>query len=114
MSSTKAKLEVRKCKGPVAKQREALAANAAAVAEKDTDGHTRVHSGEVVWCSTCGAYADKKAHAMQKLCNGAPQRGTHYECMWDSYANECGESIPRPENTCKNIAIRMDHCGGQE
>ena len=63
MSSTKAKLDEKKCKGAVANKWEELAATAAAVAEKDTDGHTRVYSGEVVWCSTCGVYADKKRMA---------------------------------------------------
>ena len=86
MSSTKAKLETRKCKGFVAKRWEALAVKAVVVAEKDIDGHARVHSGEVVWCSTCGAYAHEKAHGMQPRCNGAPQRGTRYGGMWDSYA----------------------------
>lgn len=77
MSSTKAKLEVNKCNGSVAKKWETLAASAAAKADKGTDGHTRVHSGEAIWCSTCGAYADKNAHGMQMVCNGAPQRGAH-------------------------------------
>ena len=72
MSSTKAKLDEKKCKGAVAKKWENLAAAAAAAAKKDTDGHTRVYSGEVVWCSTCGAYADKEVHGMQALCKGAP------------------------------------------
>ena len=67
MSSTKAKLGSQKCKGPVAKKREVLAAKAAVVAKKDNDGHTRVHSGNVVWRSTCGAYADKKRHGMQTV-----------------------------------------------
>ena len=60
MSSTKAKLEDKKRNGSVAKIWETLAASAAAKAEKGTDAYTRVHSGEVIWCSTCGAYADKK------------------------------------------------------
>ena len=53
---------------------EEMAAIAAADAQKQSDGHTRVYSGEVVWCSTCGAYADKKAHGMKGLCKGAPKR----------------------------------------
>ena len=65
---------------------------AAAKAEKDTDGHTRVYSGEVVWCSTCGAYADKKAHGMQTVCKVAPIReevhGKYkYGGMWGWAAN---------------------------
>ena len=74
MSSTKAKLDEKKCNGSVAKKWEELAAIAAAKAINDTDGHTRVYSGEVVWCSTCGSYADKKAHGMQTVCKGAPVR----------------------------------------
>ena len=60
MSSTKAKLNEQQCKGTVVKKWENLAAVAAAAAKKDTDGHTRVYSGEVVWCSTCGEYADRE------------------------------------------------------
>ena len=58
MSSTRAKLEDKKCHGAAASRWEELAATAAAKAQKSTDGHTRVYSGEVVWCSTCGGYAD--------------------------------------------------------
>ena len=74
MSSTKAKLDEKKCKGAAANKWEELAATAAAVAKKGTDGHTRAYSGEVVWCSTCGAYADKKAHGVQDGCKEAPKR----------------------------------------
>ena len=87
MSSTRAKLEDKKCHGAAASKWEELAATAAAAAPKDSDGHTRVYSGEVVLCSTCGAYADKKAHGMKGVCKGAPKReeedGKHkYGGMW--------------------------------
>ena len=74
MSSTRAKLDDKKCHGAAAKRWEEQAATAAAMAQRDSDGHTRVYSGEVVWCSTCGAYADKKAHGMEGVCKGAPKR----------------------------------------
>ena len=70
MSSTKAKLDERKRNGSVAKKWETLAAVAAAKAEKDTDGHTRVHSGEIVWFSTCGAYDHKKCMACKLYAKG--------------------------------------------
>ena len=73
---------MKKCGGSVATKWETLAARAVADANKSSDGHTRVHSGDVVWCSTCGAYADKKAHGMQSTCEGAPTRGIHYGGMW--------------------------------
>ena len=89
MSSAKAKLDDNKRNGSVANKWEALAAVAAAKAEKDTDGHTRVYSGEVVWCSTCGAYADTKAHGMQTIVKGAPVR----EEADDKTSTEvCGDS----------------------
>ena len=74
MSSTKAKVDENKRNGSVAKKWETLAAVAAAKAEKHTDGHTRAYSGEIVWRSTCGAYADKKVHGVQTVCKGAPVR----------------------------------------
>ena len=70
----KAKLDDKKCHGAAANKWEKLVAIAAVAAKKDFGGHTRVYSGEVVWCSTCGAYADKKAHGMQTICKGAPVR----------------------------------------
>ena len=70
MSSTKAKLDEKKFKGAVAKKWDHLAAAAAAAAKKDTDGHTRVYSGEVVWCSTCGADATEKRMACRPHAKG--------------------------------------------
>ena len=89
MSSTKAKLDENKCKGSVAKKWESLAAVAAAATKKDIVGHIRVYFWEVVWCSTCGAYADKKAHGAQAVCKGAPAKdeveGNYkYGRMWAS------------------------------
>lgn len=37
-------------------------------------GHTRVMSGDVIWCTTCGAYADTKAVGLSKPCKGPPIR----------------------------------------
>ena len=108
MSSTKAKLDERKCNGSVAKKWETLAAVAAAKAEKDTDGHTRVHSGEVVWCSTCGAYADKKAHGMQAVCKGAPERGTQYGGMWGQLRKLMRRIHPK---TGENMQEHCNHDG---
>ena len=102
-----------KVQGSCSQEWGALAASAAAVAEKGTDGHTCVHVGEVVWCSTRGAYADKKAHGMQTLCNGAPQRGTHYGGMWGQLRKLMRIVHPETGEHMQNIAIRMDPCGGQ-
>ena len=58
-----------------------LADKAAEKAMRSNDGHSRVHSGGVVWCSSCGAYADKKAQGMGAVCKGAPTRGRSYGGM---------------------------------
>ena len=52
------------------------------MAETGTDAHTRVYSGDVIWCATCGPMPTKKVHGMQTMCKGAPQRGTHSGGMW--------------------------------
>ena len=45
-------------------------------------GHTKILSGEVTWCSTCGAYADAKAIGLTKECKGHPKRGGSYGGAW--------------------------------
>ena len=41
-----------------------LAERATGRAGKLIDGHSHVHAGEMVWWSTCGSLADKKANGM--------------------------------------------------
>jgi hypothetical protein len=40
------------------------------------DNHTRAFSGEVVWCTRCGAYADNVAKGLSKPCQGHPNTHT--------------------------------------
>ena len=70
--------------GAVTSRWEEMAATAVADAHKDSDGHTRVYSGEVVWCSTCGAYADKKAHGMKRHMqrSSKERRGRRQTKVW--------------------------------
>ena len=46
------------------------------------DNHNRVYSGDVVWCSICGCYADSKAKGMADLCNGKPDKHDDGGGMW--------------------------------
>ena len=46
------------------------------------DGHARVYSGEVLWCSICGAYADSKAKGMAQPCDGLPEKRKDCGGMW--------------------------------
>ena len=36
-----------------------------------------MRSGEVIWCSRCGVYADKKSKGLSNTCNGKPPRQRH-------------------------------------
>ena len=81
-SASKAKLLTQKCEGPAMDKLQKLVGRAAERAERLNDGHSRVYAEEVVWCSTCGSYADKKANGMGTVCKGAPARGRSHGGMW--------------------------------
>ena len=82
IASTRASLAFQRCDGPAAKTWQALAAEAASRANREPDGHTRVYAGDVVWCPTCGSYADARSNGMSSLCQGPQQRGQHCGGMW--------------------------------
>jgi hypothetical protein len=44
-------------------------------------GHARMLSGEVIWCSICGCYADGKAIGLAAPCTGPPAKNG-YGGMW--------------------------------
>ena len=73
-SHSKGKLETKGCKGSVAKKwkRREVSAILKSV-EPGTEGsrvHRRMYSGEVVWCSVCGCYAEHKARGLAEVCEG--------------------------------------------
>lgn len=35
-------------------------------------GHRRMISGELLWCRTCGCYADARANGLAAACKGKP------------------------------------------
>ena len=51
-------------------------------ADRPDDGRSHVHYSDVIWCSVCGSYADKKAHGMSTVCIGAPQKEGHCGGKW--------------------------------
>ena len=72
ISSTREKLTKHECGGKRRWTRSApTAANSGL--EPTVDRHTRVYSGDVVWCSVCGCYPDSKAKGMDRPCNGKPE-----------------------------------------
>ena len=36
----------------------------------DGGGHTRMISGDVIWCGVCGAYADLRVSGLTEACTG--------------------------------------------
>ena len=44
---------------------------------KPVQRHVRMKSGEVVWCSRCGVYADKTPKGLSNICEGTPPRQRH-------------------------------------
>ena len=80
--ASNAKLFSQKCEGPALKKCQKLSDRAAERADRHSDGHSRVYTGDVVWCCTGGSYADKKANGMGTVCKGAPARGRTYGGMW--------------------------------
>ena len=73
LASTKEKLTRRRCRGRARWETQPAAARLDT--PEQGDGHTRVYSGDVVWCSTCGAYAGSKANGMGAQRRGAPVKG---------------------------------------
>ena len=44
---------------------------------KPVQKHVRMKSGNVIWCSRCGVYADKKSKGLSSICEGRPPRQRH-------------------------------------
>ena len=44
--------------------------------------HEMVLSGDVMWCLTCGCYADSKSKGLSFQCKGVPKRGGNYGGAW--------------------------------
>ena len=60
-SAKKWKLTTNKCEGESKK-----------VWTKKDNGHTLLRSGNIVWCSMCGAFAETRANRLQKVCLRKP------------------------------------------
>ena len=81
-SASRAKLAEKRCSGSAVVR---WAEKSAALFELGTEigpGHLKLLSSNVLWCGTCGAYADTKARGMATPCKGAPKRGKHYGGAW--------------------------------
>jgi hypothetical protein len=66
-------------------------------------GHSRMLSGDVMWCGICGCYADGKAVGLAAPCSGPPAKNGHGG-MWGQLRKlrncrhpRTGASIPSPE-----------------
>jgi hypothetical protein len=82
VSATWAKIAGQKCSGSASERWAKQAMVWADAGATYGGGHTRVLSGDVTWCSTCGAYADARAIGLAKPCPGPPKRGGHYGGAW--------------------------------
>ena len=80
-SATWASLAPFKCSGSAAAAWATRAARLSEVAGhrgggSDGAGHSRFLSDSVVWCDTCGCYADNFAVALARPCSGRPNQGS--------------------------------------
>ena len=83
-SANRSKFESERCQGSAASRWAAKALELVEAGISVGRGHTRVLSGDTLWCLTCGAFADTKAVQLTGDCKGAPtvlQQG-HYGGRW--------------------------------
>ena len=67
-SSSKPRFCMSRCKGSAATKWAEAARRMADNGVIDGGGHARMISGEVIWCSTCGAYADLSVSGPKEAC----------------------------------------------
>ena len=59
-----------RCSGSAASQWAVAARTIAKNGGVDGGGHDRMLSGQVIWCSTCGSYADLRVGGLTEACTG--------------------------------------------
>lgn len=75
-SHSKGKLETKGCPGSAIskwKRREVNAILQSKAVEPGTEGsrvHRRMISGDLIWCSVCGSYAEHRARGLEDICEG--------------------------------------------
>ena len=69
-SSAKPRFCMARCKGSAASKWAEAAKRMADNGVVDGGGHTRMISGDVIWCSACGAYADLSVSGLRHACTG--------------------------------------------
>jgi hypothetical protein len=83
--------------------------------------HKKMLSGDVLWCSRCGVYADKKAKGLLDSCSGKPPKGGggrmegQLRKLRNNIHPKTGEAIPWPMEVDKDTApivatnVDVDH-----
>ena len=121
------KLASQRCEGSAASRWATKAVKLAEAGATVGRGHTRVLSGETLWCLTCGAFADTKAVQLSGICNGAPTvwKQGRYGGMWGQKLKllkgihpRHGTGLPPPifeDGTCVHTgACRRPAAAGRE
>lgn len=93
-----------RCGGSAALRWATLAQTLAANGLHDGGGHSRVLSGDVLWCQRCGAYAEAKASCLAMPCTGTPvgrwvdghARWRSHGRTWQLYCLRRGRHPRRP------------------
>ena len=102
-SASRAKLAEQRCSGSAVVKWSQKAASLFESGSVIDPGHLKLLSGDILWCGTCGAYADTKARGMAGPCKGVPRRGEHYGGAWGQLRKlmrgchpRTGEALPTP------------------
>ena len=77
-SAKRWRLTTKKCEGKSSKEWSRAERAKGSDEVKTMKGHTLFKSGTLLWCGTCGAFAETRANRLQKVCVGPPheQHGT--------------------------------------
>ena len=70
VASAKPRFCMTRCKGSAADKWAKAAVTMADNGIADGGGHERMLSGDVIWCNTCGSYADLRADGLTQPCTG--------------------------------------------
>ena len=90
-----------KCSGSAVQLWASRAFELAKAGSFEGKGHTRAISGDVVWCTVCGLYSEKRTRGIAKPCDGPPRaqsggRASQLACLRQGLHPRTRVPLPEP------------------
>ena len=83
-------------------------------ADAEMRPHDPVWSGDLIFCTTCGAYAETKSVKLKGECSGKPKSMAATAERGDSIRNSSTGGTLAPMRNCPHRRGSMDRCGSLE